>query len=97
MIKTEEIKQKIAQPYVICPLCEKRINIGVELGILSEQDSIQRFPYPHLYLHGTPLHGMLCYIDKEKKVRSVNGIKSIEICRDSESFKGILSKWTNVT
>jgi hypothetical protein len=89
-----EIKQNVKN-FHICPLCKEKIEIGIEaetLEILIEKD---HFPYPHIHLHGYPLHAMLCYIDKNLTIRSVGGIKSIEISRDSETFGQIVKKWSN--
>ena len=49
----------------------------------------------HLFLHGNPLHALLCQVNSELKVRNIGIIKSIEISRDSETFTQLLNKWTN--
>jgi hypothetical protein len=54
-----------------------------------------KFPYAHIHLHGVPLHGMLCYIDKEHKIRGCGGVKSVEISRDADTFHQLLKKWAN--
>ena len=91
---TEQLKRTVSS-FHRCPLCEQTIEIGVEWGVLKELNEGQKFPYPHIHLHGDPLHAMLCYIDKDLKVRSVGGIKSIEISRDSETFSHLIRKWSN--
>ena len=78
-----------------CPVCGKKIELGVELDVLIKANEEQYFPYPHLHLHGNPLHAMLCYIDKDLKIRNIGKIKSIEISRDSETFSQIMKKWSN--
>ncbi|MHA1281886.1 MAG: hypothetical protein ACTSQP_05210 [Promethearchaeota archaeon] len=78
-----------------CPLCGESINIGVELSILKQLESGERFPYPHIHLHGDPLHAMICYIDKNLTIRSIGVARSIEISRDSNTFGQIMKKWSN--
>ncbi len=78
-----------------CPLCKEKILLGVELDTLQQLNQAQYFPYPHIHLHGNPLHAMLCYIDKDLKVRNTGVIKSIEISRDSETFNQLVKKWSN--
>jgi len=74
-------------------MCKQTIELGIELKM---KDYIKKSIYfPHIYLHGTPLHGLLCYINSELKVRNVGIIKSIEISRDSATFSEIMKKWTN--
>ena len=89
-----EIKQNVKNIHN-CPFCNENIEIGVEIDTLKKINEAQYFPYPHIHLHGNPLHAMLCYIDKDLKIRSVGVIKSIEISRDSETFSQIMKKWSN--
>ncbi|MFW9971414.1 MAG: hypothetical protein ACFFDF_14565 [Candidatus Odinarchaeota archaeon] len=51
--------------------------------------------FPHIHLHGEPLHAIICYINSELKMRNMGVIKSIEISRDSATFKELMKKWTN--
>lgn len=78
-----------------CPICGKVFEIGIEWETLEELNKDEYFPYPHVHLHGTPLHAMLCYIDKNLTIRNVGKIKSIEISRDSETLSEIMRKWSN--
>ncbi len=78
-----------------CPLCKEKISLGIELDTLQQLNKSQYFPYPHIYLHGNPLHAMLCYIDKDLVVRNTGVIKSIEISRDSDTFNQLVKKWSN--
>ncbi len=66
-----EIKQKINN-YCMCPYCKEKIEVGIELDTLKQLNSSKRFPYPHIHLHGLPLHALLCYIDKDLNVRSAS-------------------------
>ncbi len=89
-----DLKQNVKNIQV-CPLCKEKIEIGIEMDTLKELSEYERFPYPHIHLHGNPLHAMLCYIDKNLKVRSVGVIKSIEISRNYDTFKQFMMKWSN--
>jgi len=74
-------------------MCKQKIELGIELKM---KDYVKKSIYfPHIYLHGNPLHALLCYINSELKVRNVGVIKSIEISRDSATFSEIMKKWTN--
>jgi len=89
-----EIKQNTRNLH-ICPLCKKQVEIGVELDTLKKLKESNLFPYPHIHLHGEPLHGLLCYIDKDLNIRSKGVVKSIEISRDSKTLGQIMKKWSN--
>lgn len=78
-----------------CPICGKMIEFGVELDALKKAKEKSYYPYPHLHLHGNPLHAVLCYIDKEHKVRGVSGVNSLQIARDADTFGQIMKKWSN--
>lgn len=78
---------------VICPRCKKKIELGIEYNILKQGNP--NIYFPHIHLHGEPLHSLICYINSELKVRNIGVIKSIEISRDSETFSEIMKKWTN--
>jgi len=74
-------------------MCQENIELGIELSIIRQGDSPIYFP--HIHLHGNPLHALNCFINSELKVRNVGVIKSIEISRDSETFGQLMKKWTN--
>ena len=90
----KKIKQNPKNLHV-CPICKGKFKIGVEYAIKTKLHGTQRFPYPHIHLHGNPLHGMLCYLDSEFKIRSVSGIESIEVLRDSDTLNQVMKKWSN--
>ncbi len=75
-----------------CPICGEKQIFGIELGVLKK---IEEFPYPHIFLHGTPLHAMIVYIDANFKVRGIEGCQSIEVLRDSTTLGQIIAKWSN--
>ncbi len=75
-----------------CEICQELIHFGIEKQILEK---IQRFPYPHIILHGVPIHAIIVYIDNLFQVRGKEFVESIEIKRDSNTFNQILRKWSN--
>ena len=89
-----EIKQNVKNIQV-CPSCKEKFEIGIESNTLKELSEHEKFLYPHIHLHGNPLHAMLCYIDKDLNVRSIDVIKSIEISRNYDTFKQLMMKWSN--
>ena len=78
-----------------CPICGKKIEIGIEMETKAKMNQQQKGLYSHLVLHGNPLHGMLCHIDSHLTVRHISIIESIEISRDSETLQEIMKKWAN--
>ena len=90
-INTSELKKhyNLSQK---CPICNKQIQFGVEQGFL---DKVERYPYPHMILHGNPLHALIVYIDADYKIRGIETAQSIEIQRNSETFSQIVKKWSN--
>lgn len=89
-----DLKQNLENFYV-CPFCKEKFEIGIEYKTLKELCESDKFPYGHIHLHGNPLHAMLCYIDKNLNVRGIGVVKSIEISRDSDTFKQLMEKWAN--
>ena len=87
----KEVKQKVQN--IICPMCGEKISIGVELNITRKGNTDIYFP--HIHLHGDPLHALICYINSNLKMRNIGVIKSIEISRDSQTFSQLMKKWTN--
>ena len=100
LITPEEIKiikemKENSNNYHECPYCKEKIKIGVEFDTKKKIHNKEKFPYPHLHLHGNPIHGMLCYIDSSLQVRSIGVIESIEISRDSDTLNQLMKKWAN--
>ncbi|TXT57107.1 MAG: hypothetical protein BAJALOKI2v1_540009 [Promethearchaeota archaeon] len=93
-IAVGKIKEKVKNSH-ICPECHQKIDLGIEREILNLLNNDKKYPYPHIHIHGDPLHAMLCYIDKDLRVRGMSVVKSIEISRDSTSFKEFFKKWSN--
>jgi hypothetical protein len=79
----------------LCPFCHEKITLGIEQGFLNSLSKESHSIYSHIHLHGNPLHAMVCYIDKNFEVRSIEVVKSIEIERKSDTFQQFLQKWSN--
>ena len=92
--KSELLKQN-AKNLHTCPLCGERIEIGFEKRVLTEISEDGNYPFPHIHLHGNPLHAMICYVDTHYVVRGVGSASSIEISRDSDTFQQFMEKWSN--
>ena len=92
--KIELLKQN-AKNHHTCPLCGEKIEIGFERGVLSKISEDDNYPFPHIHLHGNPLHAILCYVDKHSVVRGVGSVRSIEVSRDSDTFQQFMKKWSN--
>ncbi|MFX1309174.1 MAG: hypothetical protein ACFE8C_05690 [Promethearchaeota archaeon] len=74
-------------------MCNKKINLGIEFHISNKLN--RDIYFPHIHLHGDPLHALICYLNSELKVRNLGVVKSIEISRDSQTFRELMKKWTN--
>ena len=80
---------------MICPLCQHEIEIGIERSILKDVAATGLIYFPHIHLHGVPLHALICYINSKLEVRNIGVITSIEISRDSDTFRQVMNKWAN--
>ncbi|MFX1313324.1 MAG: hypothetical protein ACFFHD_12025 [Promethearchaeota archaeon] len=69
------------------------ITLGIEQKIRKNINNLIYFP--HIHLHGEPLHALLCYISLDLKIRNIAVIESLEISRDSTTFAEIMKKWSN--
>ena len=94
-IKDEEHIKKTVDRNIKCPKCNKEVLIGIELELVKKLNSLKNVYFPHIHLHGKPLHALLCYVNSELKLRNVGIIESIEISRDSDTLMQFLEKWTN--
>lgn len=87
--------KKSVKKLISCPECNKEFEIGIEHSSLHHFQHKMSVYYPHIHLHGSPLHALICYLNPELSIRNISVINSIEISRDSETFKQIINKWTN--
>ena len=94
-IKDKSIVKKKSDKIIRCPKCNKEVKIGIELEVIKKQKFLKNVYFPHIYLHGEPIHALLCYLNSELKIRNIGVIESIEISRDSNTFMQFLEKWMN--
>lgn len=75
-----------------CPICGDKLRIGIEQGYLK---TVVQYPFPHIVLHGDPIHAFVVFIDTQLKIRGKEPIESIEIVRDGKTFGALIKKWRN--
>ncbi len=75
-----------------CPICLEKIEILVDQNHLS---GIEHFPFPHLFIHGDPLHAIILYIDSNLHVRGYECVESLQFDRTSKTFSQIVRHWSN--
>ncbi|MHA1519982.1 MAG: hypothetical protein ACTSRK_07335 [Promethearchaeota archaeon] len=80
---------KFSQKY---PICGEMLRFGIEPEIIEKAEF---YPFPHIILHGSPLHAIIAYVDAELKVRAIESSPSIEILREGATFNSLLQKWSN--
>ena len=90
----DQVKKKLDR-VVRCPKCDKEIKIGIELEVVNKLGALKNIYFPHIHIHGKPLHALICYLNSELKMRNIGIIESIEISRDSDTFNQLLNKWMN--
>jgi len=90
----DQVKKKVNR-LIRCPKCSKEVEIGIELEIIKKFKSLSNVYFPHIHLHGNPLHALLCYVNSEIQLRNIGVIESVEISRDSNTLRQFLEKWTN--
>ncbi|MBD3338319.1 MAG: hypothetical protein GF353_04390 [Candidatus Lokiarchaeota archaeon] len=62
-----------------CPVCGEQIKLSVKNETLDSFKLNDRDLFPHINIHGNPQHAILCYIDKDRRVRSLTSVQSVEI------------------
>lgn len=84
------IKRNI-QGFVTCPICNQKFKIQIDDdkldNFLNTNEESNLSLLSHIHLHGNPIHAIICYIDKDLRVRNVYSIKSIEILRNNSNIK----------
>ena len=93
--RSKSITKKVINVHK-CKLCGVEVRVQIDSKELEQISSDDEFPFPHLHLHGKPLHAMLCYVDKQGVVKSSGFIKSIEILRNSETFQELTKKFSSL-
>ncbi|MFX0069631.1 MAG: hypothetical protein ACFFAO_00860 [Candidatus Hermodarchaeota archaeon] len=77
--------------FVTCPICNQKFKIQIDDdkldNFLNKNDESNLSLFSHIHLHGNPIHAIICYIDKDLRVRNVYSIKSIELLRNDSNIK----------
>ncbi len=71
--------QSIESVAEICPYCGQKFKIEIDKEKIGFKEKSGSGMYYHLYLHGNPKHGILCFLDANLTIRSLQVIKSLEI------------------
>ena len=61
--------------HVECPICHESILHNIDQLTLEKSEF---YPVPHLVLHGEPMHGIILYIDAQRKVRAIESVNSVQ-------------------
>ncbi len=77
-----------------CPICGQKIN--PTLTEASTQ-SIKKFPFGFVLLHGSPLHALILYIDANFTVRGMDSSQIIDLPADQVTLQEILRKFGSFT
>jgi hypothetical protein len=84
------IKRNI-QGFVTCPICNQKFKIQIDDekidNFLNVNDGSNLSLFSHIHLHGNPIHAIVCYIDRDLRIRNVYSIKSIEILSNDSKIK----------
>ena len=78
--------------YKTCPICQAKISFKIEQKFF---ENASHYPFPHVFLHGNPIHALIAYVDKDHKVRGFESVKSVQLHRDSTTFTQLLQKWSD--
>ncbi len=73
-----------------CPICGLKIN--PTLTEASTQ-TIKKFPFGFVVLHGSPLHALIMYIDANFTVRGMDSSQIIDLPADQVTLQEILRKF----
>ncbi|MHA1682421.1 MAG: hypothetical protein ACTSUE_15900 [Promethearchaeota archaeon] len=74
-----------------CSVCGQEFKVHVTSMMLDEAPS---YPFPHVILHGSPIHAHVVYIDKQGRVRGGMSSTSLQIDKTSSTFQELVKWWT---
>ncbi|MFX0032547.1 MAG: hypothetical protein ACFE8E_07105 [Candidatus Hodarchaeota archaeon] len=94
-VRSEKNMKLITRKFFKCKHCSLLIEIELDSKVLKQFEKKDQFIIPHLHIHGSPLHGVLCHFDLNGDIRNIEVIKSISISRESNTLQQILDKWSN--
>ena len=91
-LETAIVQKHAVRFHKTCPICHEQISFNVEQKYF---ENATHYPFPHVHLHGNPLHVLIAYIDKDHNVRGVDNATSVQLHRDSTTFNQLLQKWSD--
>ena len=90
-IHSQESPKQYLRVKTHCAICHQDLVIGIEREFLRQ---VEVYPFPHIILHGEPLHVMTAYLDAHLEVRGVEYAESIEIQPTHATFTQLVKKWS---
>ncbi len=91
MLNGHELR-KTARMATRCPICGESLSVAVELSTIQKAT---HFPYPHVLIHGNPLHALIVYLDADFQARDEQGCEAVNLNLIAPSFNECLLKWSN--
>ncbi|MEX2719254.1 MAG: hypothetical protein Q6370_023390 [Candidatus Sigynarchaeota archaeon] len=73
-----------------CDVCKQTFAVQVSAAELA---AAPRYPFAHLILHGSPIHCLTVYVDKNGAVRCSESSRSLQIDRTSATFAELVKWW----
>ena len=77
-----------------CEICKKTFTVKVSAAKLADAT---HYPFAHLILHGSPIHCLTVYVDKNGAVRCSESSRSLQIDRTSATFAELVKWWAMTT
>ncbi|MBD3187372.1 hypothetical protein GF325_11125 [Candidatus Bathyarchaeota archaeon] len=74
-----------------CAVCGREFKVHVSK---SEMENAKAYPFPHIILHGNPIHAHIVYVDKHGSVRGGGSSTSLQIDKTSATFQELVKWWT---
>ncbi len=91
MLNGHELR-KSAKMSTLCPICGEKVLVAVELSTIAKT---VHFPYPHIVIHGSPLHAVIIYLDADFQAHDEQGCENVNLNLVASSFSECLMKWSN--
>ena len=77
-----------------CDICKQTFTVKVSAAELADAT---HYPFAHLILHGSPIHCLTVYVDKNGAVHCSESSKSMQIDRTSATFAELVKWWAMTT
>lgn len=73
-----------------CRTCGASFTVSVTSEMMA---SARGYPFPHVLLHGSPIHAHVVYVDKNGSIRGSESSESIQIDKTSATFQELVRWW----